>query len=108
LKLDPEAPGLDADTRARRRSLAKLQALPMDELLELARRSGAIIDMPAKCRACWLRGAHHCPGYRWPYSLFQQATAQCPDHKRYHGKRKPRVSCEGCWRIWIALNPRST
>lgn len=25
----------------------------------------------------------------------------CLDHKRYKAKRKPRSSCEACWRIWL-------
>ena len=38
--LDPEAPGLDEDTRARRRALAKLQQLSPRESFELAVRAG--------------------------------------------------------------------
>jgi hypothetical protein len=25
----------------------------------------------------------------------------CLDHKRYKVKRKPRSSCEACWRLWL-------
>jgi hypothetical protein len=38
--LDPEAPGLDEDTRHRRRALAKLKQLTPRELFELAVRAG--------------------------------------------------------------------
>lgn len=35
------------------------------------------------------------------------ATAPvCKDHKRYQAKRKPRASCEVCWRRYVHLNPR--
>ncbi len=29
----------------------------------------------------------------------------CPEHQRYQAKRRPRLSCEGCWRRYIFLNP---
>jgi hypothetical protein len=32
--LDPEAPGLDEETRRRRRALVKLQQLPLDEFFQ--------------------------------------------------------------------------
>ena len=38
--LDPEAPGLDEDTRQRRRALAELQKLSVDELFQLMVRYG--------------------------------------------------------------------
>jgi len=38
--LDPEAPGLDEDTRIRRRALARLKQLSTRELFELAVRAG--------------------------------------------------------------------
>jgi len=38
--LDPEAPGLDEDTRRRRRALAELQKLSLDELFRVAVRAG--------------------------------------------------------------------
>lgn len=38
--LDPEAPGLDEETRRRRRLLASLHALPVEELFKLMVRSG--------------------------------------------------------------------
>jgi hypothetical protein len=38
--LDPEAPGLDEDTRRRRRALAELQKLSVDELFRVAVRAG--------------------------------------------------------------------
>lgn len=25
----------------------------------------------------------------------------CPIHRRYQAKRKPRVLCEDCWRMWF-------
>jgi hypothetical protein len=40
LVLDPEAPGLDEETRRRRRVLASLHALPVEELFKLMVRSG--------------------------------------------------------------------
>jgi hypothetical protein len=40
LALDPEAPGLDEETRRRRRLLAKLHELPVEELFRLMVRSG--------------------------------------------------------------------
>jgi hypothetical protein len=40
LMLDPEAPGLDEETRRRRRVLASLHALPVEELFKLMVRSG--------------------------------------------------------------------
>jgi hypothetical protein len=38
--LDPEAPGLDEDTRRRRRTLVDLQKLSIDELFQVAVRAG--------------------------------------------------------------------
>lgn len=38
--LDPEAPGLDEETRQRRRALAELQKLSVDELFQLMVRYG--------------------------------------------------------------------
>ncbi len=40
LGLDPEAPGLDERTRRRRRALARLQQLPIDELFQVFVRAG--------------------------------------------------------------------
>lgn len=40
LQLDPDAPGLDDETRNRRRALAKLAAMSVDELFALAVRAG--------------------------------------------------------------------
>ncbi len=41
-ELDPEAPGLDEDTRHRRRSLAKMRKLSLTELQNLAVRAGIL------------------------------------------------------------------
>lgn len=38
--LDPDAPGLDEDTRRRRRALAELQELSVEELFQVAVRAG--------------------------------------------------------------------
>lgn len=38
--LDPDAPGLDEDTRQRRRALAELQKLSAEELFQVAVRAG--------------------------------------------------------------------
>lgn len=38
--LDPEAPGLDDETRARRRALAELQQLSVEELFQVMVRTG--------------------------------------------------------------------
>jgi hypothetical protein len=38
--LDPDAPGLDDDTRRRRRALAELQKLSIEELFQVAVRAG--------------------------------------------------------------------
>jgi hypothetical protein len=40
IALDPEAPGLDEDTRRRRRALVELQRLSVDELFRVAVRAG--------------------------------------------------------------------
>jgi hypothetical protein len=40
LTLDPEAPGLDEETRRRRRALAKLQQLSVEELFQVMVRAG--------------------------------------------------------------------
>ena len=40
LTLDPEAPGLDEETRRRRRALAKLQQLSMEEFFQFLVRVG--------------------------------------------------------------------
>jgi hypothetical protein len=40
LTLDPDAPGLDDETRRRRRALAKLQQLSVDEFFQLLVRAG--------------------------------------------------------------------
>lgn len=29
----------------------------------------------------------------------------CKEHPRYQVKRKPRLPCEKCWRMWIKVNP---
>ena len=39
-KLDPKAPGLDADTRQRRLALTRMQQMSPDELSKLAVRAG--------------------------------------------------------------------
>jgi hypothetical protein len=38
--LDPDAPGLDEDTRQRRQALAELQKLSVEELFQVAVRAG--------------------------------------------------------------------
>ncbi len=38
--LDPDAPGLDDETRSRRRALAELGSMTPDELFEVAVRAG--------------------------------------------------------------------
>jgi len=38
--LDPEAPGLDEETRRRRRVLAEMQQMSVEELFQLAVRAG--------------------------------------------------------------------
>jgi hypothetical protein len=38
--LDPEAPGLDEDTRRRRRVLAEMRKMSVEELFQLAVRAG--------------------------------------------------------------------
>lgn len=38
--LDPDAPGLDEDTRQRRRALVELQKLSLEELFQVAVRAG--------------------------------------------------------------------
>lgn len=59
--LDPEAPGLDEETRQRRRALAELQKLSVDELFQLMVRYGIYTedgkltppysnDEPSACR----------------------------------------------------------
>lgn len=40
MRLDPNAPGLDAETRKRRRSLAKLARMSARELFAIAVRAG--------------------------------------------------------------------
>jgi hypothetical protein len=40
IKLDPEAPGLDEDTRRRRRVLARMQKMSVEELMTLAVEAG--------------------------------------------------------------------
>jgi hypothetical protein len=40
IKLDPDAPGLDAETRRRRRVLAEMQRMTPEQLFELAVRAG--------------------------------------------------------------------
>lgn len=30
---------------------------------------------------------------------------KCSEHRRYQAKRKPRAACEGCWRLWLRINP---
>lgn len=79
-----------------------------------------ILPIERPCRDCGTMGAHYCTGKtnaagRVTTLLLDElrnarrasiAMGQCPDHKRYQAKRKPRSNCEGCWRIWIALNPR--
>lgn len=85
-----------------------------------------ILPMPAMCQFCDAIGAHFCKGQqgtrvgsaedglrgwidesnrRKELERAKSGSTQCPDHKRYQAKRKPRTNCEACWRIWIALNP---
>ena len=33
------------------------------------------------------------------------AWHKCAEHRRYQAKRKPRVACEGCWRLYLRVNP---
>ena len=40
IALDPDAPGLDEDTRQRRRALVEMQKLSVEELFQLAVRAG--------------------------------------------------------------------
>ncbi len=40
LELDPEAPGLDEETRRRRRVLARMQQMSPEELFQIAVRAG--------------------------------------------------------------------
>lgn len=40
IALDPDAPGLDEDTRQRRRALVELQKLSTEELFQVAVRAG--------------------------------------------------------------------
>jgi len=42
--LDPEAPGLDEDTRRRRRVLAEMEQMSADELVQLAVRAGILTE----------------------------------------------------------------
>jgi len=42
--LDPEAPGLDEDTRRRRRVLAEMEQMSGDELVQLAMRAGILTE----------------------------------------------------------------
>jgi hypothetical protein len=60
-RLDPDAPGLDEETRARRRGLAKLQKLSVEELFQIMVRAGIYTedgeltapyrsDEPSACR----------------------------------------------------------
>lgn len=42
--LDPEAPGLDEDTRRRRRVLAAMEQMTPDELVALAKDAGILTD----------------------------------------------------------------
>jgi hypothetical protein len=42
--LDPEAPGLDEDTRRRRRVLAEMQQMTPDELFQLAVQAGILTE----------------------------------------------------------------
>ena len=42
--LDPEAPGLDEDTRRRRHVLAEMEQMSADELVQLAVRAGILTE----------------------------------------------------------------
>jgi hypothetical protein len=42
--LDPEEPGLDEDTRRRRRVLAEMEQMSNDELVQLAVRAGILTE----------------------------------------------------------------
>jgi len=42
--LDPEAPGLDEDTRRRRRVLAEMEQMSADELVQLAVHAGILTE----------------------------------------------------------------
>jgi hypothetical protein len=42
--LDPEAPGLDEDTRRRRRVLAEMEQMTPDECFQLAVRAGILTE----------------------------------------------------------------
>ncbi len=32
---------------------------------------------------------------------------KCSVHRRYQAKRRPRVNCEACWRMYVANHPVS-
>ena len=51
-KLDPKAPGLDAETRRRRVALAKMQQMSLDNLAALAVRAG-IYTKKGRLRAAY-------------------------------------------------------
>lgn len=54
ISLDPEAPGLDEDTRRRRRALAKMQQMSTEELFGVMVRAG-IYTPDGKLTAPYLR-----------------------------------------------------
>lgn len=45
--------------------------------------------------------------YMWQRAehMRRYTPLKCKDHPRYQAKRKPRVACEMCWRMWIEKSP---
>jgi hypothetical protein len=37
----------------------------------------------------------------------EQPDTKCAEHKRYQAKRRPRVPCEACWRMYVAAHPET-
>ena len=35
------------------------------------------------------------------YQREQKQPPTCDTHKRYKGKNKPKVLCEGCWKLYL-------
>jgi len=42
----------------------------------------------------------------WPaWKRGEVEKPSCSKHRRYQAKRKPRVPCEACWRMYITKHP---
>lgn len=81
---------------------------------DLWRSHGVNGEAEYKCRHCSIWMTENGKALKSKYNALDEANkiaekiiidavkqVICLDHKRYRVKRKPRSSCEACWRLWL-------